>query len=229
MIETKILDNIPFKPNVDEWAKTLRIKPDSDYFREFESIVNEAIGIARPKAMYGIAYVDQRGETYIEAGGRRFDSRILRVNLDGANRVFPFVVTCGREMEAWSERFSEILHRFWADSLMEFALKAVRISLTDHLSTTLALDKVSFMSPGSLEDWPLDQQKPLFELLGDTEAAVGVKLTDSFLMRPLKSVSGIIFPTEESFQSCMLCPKENCRGRRAKYDPDLYERKYRNR
>ena len=188
----------------------------------------DAVKVARPKAMYGIAYVEQRGETFVEAGGRRFDSRILRVNLEKANRVFPFVATCGREIEAWGEQHTELLHRFWAESLMEFALKAVRIFLTKHLSKTLALDKVSYMSPGSLEDWPLDQQQPLFELLGDTESAIGVTLADSFLMRPIKSVSGIIFPTEESFQSCMLCPKEKCRGRRAKFDPDLYERKFKN-
>jgi len=46
-------------------------------------------------------------------------------------------------------------------------------------------------------------------------------------MVPVKSVSGILFPTEESFASCQLCPREVCPGRRAPYDPDLYDAKYR--
>lgn len=228
MTDRIILDDVPFELELETWAKALRIKPDSGYYQDFETTALEAVKVARPKALYAIAYVEERGDTFVEADGVRFDSRILSVNLEKANRIFPFVATCGREMEDWAEKFTELLHRFWAESLMEFALKAVRSFLWDHFSTALALDKISYMSPGSLEDWPLDQQKPLFQLLGDTEASVGIRLTDSFLMRPIKSISGIIFPTEESFQSCMLCPKEKCRGRRAKYDPGMYERKYKN-
>ena len=226
MTDRIILDDIPFEPELENWAKALRIKPDSGYYQNFVTIVAEAVKVARPKALYAIAFVEGRGETHVEAGGQRFDSRILSVNLEKANRIFPFVATCGREMEEWGEQYTDLLQRFWAESIMEFSLKAVRSFLWDHFAATLALDKISFMSPGSLEDWPLDQQKPLFEILGDTEKSVGIRLTDSFLMRPIKSISGIIFPTEESFQSCMLCPKEKCPGRRAKYDPDMYERKY---
>jgi hypothetical protein len=56
---------------------------------------------------------------------------------------------------------------------------------------------------------------------------VGVRLTDSCLMMPTKSVSGIRFPTETSFESCQLCPRDDCPGRRAPYDSGLYDRRYR--
>ncbi len=46
-------------------------------------------------------------------------------------------------------------------------------------------------------------------------------------MVPTKSVSGILFPAEESFASCQLCPRENCPNRRAPYDPELFDRKFR--
>jgi hypothetical protein len=39
-------------------------------------------------------------------------------------------------------------------------------------------------------------------------------------------VSGILFPTEETFASCQLCPREDCPNRRAPYDAELFERKY---
>jgi hypothetical protein len=82
------------------------------------------------------------------------------------------------------------------------------------------------MSPGSLADWPITQQEELFSIFGNVEDLIGVKLTESFLMVPLKSVSGIYFPTEIEFVSCQLCPREVCSGRRAPYDPDL-AKKYR--
>jgi hypothetical protein len=80
------------------------------------------------------------------------------------------------------------------------------------------------MNPGSLENWPISEQKPLFSLFGDVEKLIGVRLSDSFLMFPIKSVSGIYFPTESSFASCQLCPREKCPNRRAKYDPELKEK-----
>jgi hypothetical protein len=83
------------------------------------------------------------------------------------------------------------------------------------------------MNPGSLPDWPLSEQKPLFTLLGGGPTTIGVQLKDSFLMVPVKSVSGIWFPTEEKFESCQLCQREKGPGRRAPFDSGLFERKYR--
>ena len=63
--------------------------------------------------------------------------------------------------------------------------------------------------------------KPLFALLGETEHRLGVRLTDSLLMVPRKSISGIFFPVEESFMTCRLCPRPRCQGRRAAFEPEL--------
>ena len=56
---------------------------------------------------------------------------------------------------------------------------------------------------------------------------LGVRLTDSLLMIPSKSVSGIRFPTEQTFASCQLCPRAGCPSRQAPYDATLYDKKYR--
>jgi hypothetical protein len=82
------------------------------------------------------------------------------------------------------------------------------------------------MAPGSLEDWPIYEQRPLFDYLWDTEQAIGVRLLDSLLMDPGQTVSGIFFPTESTFESCQLCGRENCPNRKAPFDPDLYEQKF---
>ncbi len=80
------------------------------------------------------------------------------------------------------------------------------------------------MNPGSLEDWPITQQKQLFSIFGNVEDLIGVKLTDSFLMIPRKSVSGIYFPTEVMFYSCQLCQRKNCEERQAPYDKSLEDK-----
>ena len=82
------------------------------------------------------------------------------------------------------------------------------------------------MNPGSLPDWPLHEQRPLFTLLGDPASAIGVELLDSYLMKPVKSTSGLLFPAEDGFYNCQLCPMEDCPGRRVPYDSGLRDRMY---
>lgn len=82
------------------------------------------------------------------------------------------------------------------------------------------------MAPGSgaADVWPITQQKTLFAIFGNVEELIGVKLTDSCLMIPIKSVSGIFFPTIAKFESCMLCPRDVCPRRRAPYDLEMVKR-----
>jgi hypothetical protein len=73
-------------------------------------------------------------------------------------------------------------------------------------------------SPGYC-DWDIREQKKLFKLI-DTQKA-GVKLSDSSLMSPRKSISGIIGIGSSSELSartsnpCMLCDNKACNTRRA--------------
>jgi hypothetical protein len=77
------------------------------------------------------------------------------------------------------------------------------------------------MNPGSLNDWPLEQQRVLFSLFPNATELIGIRLSNSFVMHPIKSVSGIYYPNEIRFESCQLCPREKCPGRRAPYSPEM--------
>lgn len=204
----------------------LRIKDGTSAAGSFERLVAEALEVARPKAMYGLAFIEARTGDQVIIDGVTFKSRVLSVNLEDVHRVFPFVVTCGAEVHDWANAIDDILQRFWADRIMDAALNIARQVLEDHLQERFGLGGMSRMNPGSLADWPLQEQRPLFALLGDPEAAIGVRLTESLLMVPVKSVSGICFPTETSFASCQLCPRPECPSRRASYDKTLHTTKY---
>ena len=81
------------------------------------------------------------------------------------------------------------------------------------------------MHPGSgdVSVWPIEQQQALFSLLGDVESEIGVRLTESFLMMPNKTLSGILFPTETDFGACQVCRRENCPSRKAPFDEALWQ------
>ena len=226
-MDSIILDHIPFQIDPDALMTTLRLKASAGHVAEIERLAQTAQRIGRPKGMYKVAYIEAKGEDFIDLGGPVFTSRVLRVNVEQAHKVFPYIVTCGMELHEWARSIDDLLQRFWAEAIGEMALRSAVRFLEKHLTEQYQFSQLSRMNPGSLADWPLEEQRVLFELLGDTQAAIGVRLTDSLLMVPTKSVSGVWFPTEESFASCQLCPREDCRGRRAPYDKDLFDRKYR--
>lgn len=71
-------------------------------------------------------------------------------------------------------------------------------------------------SPGYC-DWSVRQQKIIFRALGDD--AAGIRLTESCLMLPRKSVSGIVGIGQpgngiEEYNPCTTCKKKDCPGRR---------------
>ena len=120
---------------------------------------------------------------------------------------------------------TDVVRAYFWDALKNAVLRATVTYLAAHLQRTYALGPLARMNPGSLADWPVTQQLALFALLGDVETGIGVTLTDHCLMLPLKSVSGLYFPTEVTFESCQLCPRTRCEGRRAAYDPAV-QKKY---
>lgn len=223
---SEVLTINPFEIDLPALFKTTHTRPGSRYATELERMASEAQALAQPKAAYRLAYVEERGEDWVRLDQVTFTSRVLRVNLGEAQRAFAFVATCGVELEEWSRGIEDVLYRYWSDAIREQALYAAFNHLNRHLKERYQLGRTAMMSPGSLEDWPIDQQRPLFELLQGLDQAVGVQLTESLLMVPVKSMSGFRFPKEETFESCQLCPRPNCPNRRAPYDPQLFDQKY---
>jgi hypothetical protein len=225
-IVAHVLDPIPFALDTSMLLKRIRVKADSALADEVLSLAEQGAQVARPRALYMVAYITGRGEDFVDIEGYRFTSRVLRVNTEHAFRVFPYLVTCGVELEAWAAGCADILQRFWADTVSEMAMLAATRRLTEHIEAVYRPGDMSSMNPGSLADWPIEQQRVLFTLLGDGVAALQVRLTESMTMVPAKTVSGIRFPTSVHFESCQLCPREHCPGRRAEYEPGLYQHTY---
>jgi len=222
MIE--VLDNIPVTLEPERVIQRLRVRNQSQTIMEMVGeLIDAVLPVARPKAIYALAGVDNQQEDTVDIDGVRFTSKVLRVNLDGINRVFPYVATCGREVDEIEVAPGDVLKAYSLDIIKMMVLGSAIKHLSEYLERRYRPGQMSHMNPGSLPDWPLDQQEQLFSVLGDVEAAVGVTLTEGMLMVPTKSSSGIYFPTEVRFESCQLCPREDCVGRRVPYDPALVE------
>ena len=217
----EILNNIPVNLTPEKVFKRLRMRKENEIISSSVAELLEMVHpIVKPKAVYEVSYVDNKTDDSLDINGIKFTSRVLRVNMDKVNRVFPYVVTCGREIDEITIADNDTMKTFLLDTIKEVTVHLANRYLRQYLTDKYALGQISTMAPGSLEDWPITQQKELFSIFGDVEELIGVKLTNSFLMTPIKSTSGIIFPTEIRFESCQLCSREKCIGRRAPYDPE---------
>ena len=217
----EILSSIPARLEADEIGRLLRLRPD----RAGQSLLDELIGLAGPlihlRAIYDISYVGKKDEDGVEVAGVFFQSRVLRRNLDRVQKVFPYIMTIGPELEQAAASLGDLLKQYYLEEIANFVLEEGASWLAEKLKNRWGFPVLSNMSPGSLEDWPITEQGKLFLLFGDTEKTIGVRLTDRYLMLPRKSLSGILFPSEETFTACRLCPREVCPSRRAPYDEVL--------
>lgn len=220
------LRDIPFDPNIPHLLQKMRLTGREAYAERFTRLAREAAGVARPKGIYRLAFVDSRTDSSVTVENVTLTSRVLTVNLGDVHRVFPFIATCGVELQLWSQSVTDMLERFWVDAIMGAALRSAWETLRQDIARRYELGQTAIMNPGSLADWPLEEQRNVFKLLGDPHETIGVKLTDSMLMVPIKSISGLCFPTEVKYENCQLCPRDPCPGRRAPYDPELYASRY---
>jgi len=219
-MEKHIVGDIKFTIKEEEYLKAIKMAcdpDDEDYIRAME-LFSQGLEIACPKYTYCVSAVTEKGDAFVIVDGHRFDSEIVRRNLDKVYKIIPYVATCGVEIDEWSRQFTDLLEQFWADKLKELVLFKSYADLQKTIRATyFPTQDVSHMSPGSLAEWPLSGQIPLFDLIGNVTDDIGVILTDSLLMLPSKSVSGFFFSSKEHYENCKFCPMPNCPGRRAEY------------
>ena len=190
---------------------------DEDLEEELTALMDEADKIARPVALFGICSVEQDAVV----NGIQIPSELAVEKLQGKSRCFPYIATCGRELEQWSEQYKgDYLAEFWADEVKKRFLFHITQATLKHIKEEYrTAGHLAALNPGSLEKWPVSGQRELFAILGGREfvqETIGVIYTDSFLMLPSKTVSGIAFESETVYENCQHCPLERCPNRRAK-------------
>jgi len=220
----KILEEIRIDLNPKKIGEKLLVHKAGNW-NQFQALFEVAKALITPKATYDVRYIGEKLEDAVVIDGICFKSGVLRKNLEMVGRVFPYVVTIGPGLEEKADASQDLLAKYYLDTIGNVALVKARKYLEDELRARFAIEGLSFMSPGSLVDWPIEEQRSLFSLLDGVENSVGVKLNESLLMIPRKSVSGIYFPTKTSFYNCQLCPRKPCEGRKAAYNEEL-SRKY---
>ncbi len=120
----EILNDIPFELDTAILLSKVHIKKGSKDAEELQNLLKTITSIVKPKAIYKVSYIQSKGYDTVKIEGVVFTSRVLRVNLDKAERIFPFIATCGRELDKAMNSSDDFIRQFWLDTIKGMALEA---------------------------------------------------------------------------------------------------------
>lgn len=214
----RIVLNIPVELTLEEFGKLCKISPDSTAYEALEEALPLVLRYGAPKAVIRWANVDrvEGDETTIE--GVTFHSKVVADKLRDMPRVFLSVITAGSGLEQSGEFDDDPFLDMYNAALIYYASKyTVR-----YMKERFGFDGSSTLDPGSLPDWPIRNNFPLFEMIGNVEE-IGATLNEKGYIDPWNSGSHIHF-SGNGYQNCTLCKNYDCVGRRAPFDRAEYIR-----
>ncbi len=221
--EVVVLDRIPVNLEVPSVIKQMHLHGDTARYEKYVGeIIETAKLVARPKAMYKVCCVERKEAAALEIDGVKFNGRLVVDALEGVDTVFVAVATCGTEVEAIEIPTAEVMKRYCLDVVKMALVMEATGYMNNYLKEHYGLkDELSRLAPGEIKAFPSSQHRLIFQILGDVEGKIGLKLTENCALVPTKSHSGIYFSKETKFISCKLCTQKRCMGRRAAFDAEL--------
>ncbi|MEA3416738.1 MAG: vitamin B12 dependent-methionine synthase activation domain-containing protein [Thermodesulfobacteriota bacterium] len=221
MKNTSIVESIPNfeKPDLAHLIDGIRYRNSSRYINlpdMFEELIT-------PRLYYRVIKKDStsKGIVYLR-GGLSFNSSILAKVMKNCDNIVCFIATIGSDVDEKITLLSAKNHLSYAYILDTMGSTAIESMVDKFHKSTGELYRAKGggvtmrFSPGYC-DWPITEQKKLFRVLDSNQ--MDIELTDSCLMQPRKSISGIfgVFntnPPASTYNPCSDCRKKNCPTRR---------------
>ena len=222
------LDYEAIKPSLSEVATIMGYTPGSEpsFVPEMlEVLLKEAPDHVSPGGCYSIFDIDEikiaQGLILHSSGSLRCGSKIARQIL-GSDSFALFITTAGNSFDTWIKSKAsggDVLEEYFCSSIGSVIVDKIADVIQEEVnSISIKAGKgiTNRYSPGYCS-WNIREQRGIFDLLPADR--IGVALLPSFLMKPIKSVSGIIGIGADKNPGpymCDLCNMTNCLVKRAR-------------
>ena len=184
--------------------------------------IESASKLIEPQYSCVIRDVDRVEEARVFLGDITFESRVIAQLMRGCQKAAIFAVTIGGLLEMKVQQLAKagrVLEAAVVDAVGSAAAEQAATVVQNRVREIANAQGLSIslrFSPGYC-DWDIGQQTMIFRALNGRSA--GIRLTDSCLMVPRKSVSGVIGMSAhgedlEAWSPCRTCKQRNCPGRR---------------
>jgi len=203
MEQAQRIDGLPVQVDVRDVLAQLRMGSDSPAAPRVKDLAERIQETVQPRALFRPCVVESSDRDVVRISGVEFASTTLAALLNDTRQVFAYVVTCGPDAEFQLPSDSGAFERVALDAISNHLLRQGCLVFEQQLSQRYGLGQTATIGPGAGDGtlWPVEQQHALFELLGDTQASIGVTLTEDCMMLPMKSLSGLLFSADTGFRS----------------------------
>lgn len=197
-------------------ATALRItKADPECADMVNEVLVKVNGLIHPSSTFRIVTDFTIGEDCIEMEGRKLScGKKVAMAMAGATGMAVFAMTIGDGLsELYAEYAAQMdyLSAYWCDLLANHAVNTAMEELKETVRAAQTDGKItSNWGPGYC-GWPLTDQSILLSLLPEEDRCVS--LSEAMLMRPSKSLSGLIGIGKDVVyhkSGCADCFLEHC-------------------
>jgi hypothetical protein len=221
-IPEKYQYSLPELPLKMEWINSLLGYPEGNLPEPIPEVIHSILGEApeHTDIQGGYLIMDQveiRDKSHILVDGLEFHpTRAIAHQVRASEKLAFFMITAGDGITTWSQK--ELTRGDpMAGYIIDLIGSEIVVAALDRMQDDLAgkMKSAGFnitnrYSPGDC-GWPVTDQQKLFSFF--PENFCGISLSESSLMHPIKSVSGIIGigkDVRKTAYACDLCEMEAC-------------------
>jgi hypothetical protein len=222
-MEFDIARDISYSISQKDLFKRIDNRPNRSASSRLLKSIKRAIADIRTSsnfiALFRITNIDTSNGT-VDISNQHFESRKLKSILTPCRKAIVFLTTLGEDVDRLiKEKIKKRpSYGYVLDAAASVAVESGTKKLLEQIENDLDgnIETTLRYSPGYC-DWALHEQKKLFHILPSSR--IGVTLSESFLMSPRKSISGIAGICRKgslrfSGNACLNCSRMDCPYRR---------------
>ena len=191
--------------------------PSQDILDMVDELLSSLLNACVPHCGYKICKGQPIDKLHVEVDDILLNTgKVITHAMKDAQYIAVFTATLGEGFDKWLQELrleDNILHDYLANAIGSVLVEGVVAQLMQDLEFNVQNEGFSISnnySPGYC-DWILEEQKKIFNILSSQD--IRIRLTDSCMMVPVKSVSGIVAIGEKVKKrpyKCSICKMENC-------------------
>ncbi|KNZ41032.1 hypothetical protein [Acetobacterium bakii] len=218
-MEKIVLNPIKIAYEINEMEVFKDFHTDSKTYKTIIEIIENTGEMIKSRAILKWCNVEKVEQGCVTLMGQTFVSKLLFDKLRQTEKVFINIVTAGDELDAVKGKYPASV----VDILKYAILMETRNEVKKYVSEIFGYKDIAELCPGSLPDWPVENNRILFEIINNV-GEIGVTLKKDCFMTPLNTVSGILYHGDKDYINCNLCEKISCIGRKKPFNKIEYLR-----
>ena len=155
-----------------------------------------------PAAAYTEVILDHCDGDSIQSNNTQIVSSLFANNCHAGDKVYPCLVTVGKEMDAFAAGLDDPMLSYLQGILMNLCLDDALLSIAEEILKEHPGKKLMMVKPGVAGICELTEQQSILSLLGDAAHTLGVNASEKGFLTPGYSSTALLFFSESGAEPC---------------------------